>query len=97
MTKKQFLRYWYTGMAIAAAVIGVVATLLLAIIATARSILSNAQRALNLANEIVNTTRPIWQLEQTNTTAHQLVKEAQAIEQHAAQVADTLEEPRKQG
>ena len=97
MTTKQFRRNWYTGMAIAGAIVSVVATLLLAIIATARSILSNAQRALNLANEIVKTTRPIWQLEQTNAAALQLVREAQAIEQHAGEVADTLEEPRTEG
>ena len=97
MTKKQFLRNWYTGMTIAGAIVGVVAALLLAIIATARSILSNAQRALNLANEIVKTTRPIWQLEQTNAAALQLAREAQAIEQHAGEVADSLEEPRAGG
>ncbi len=91
MNKKQFLSYWYTGMAIAAAIIGVVAVLVLAIIATARSILFNAKRALNLANEIVTNTRPIWELEQTNTAATQLLQEAKSIERHATQVADGLE------
>ncbi len=91
MDRKSFLSYWYAGMTAAAAVIGVVAVLLLALIATARSILSNANRALKAANEIVTNTRPIWQLEQTNEVAIQLLEDAQAIEQHTTQIADTLE------
>jgi len=58
MNKKQFLNYWYAGFGIAITVIGAVAALLLTIIATARSILANASRALNAANEIVTNTRP---------------------------------------
>lgn len=91
MDKKSFLSYWYASMTAAAAVIGAVAVLLLALIATVRSILSNANRALKAANEIVTNTRPIWQLEQTNEVAAQLLEDAQAIEQHATQIADTLE------
>ncbi len=93
MTKKQFLTYWLSGMGIGAAVVAVVAALVLTIITTARSILSHATHALNTANEIVTTTRPIWQLEHTNAAAAQLLTEAQAIERHATQVADTLEKP----
>jgi hypothetical protein len=93
MTEKRILSYWYTGWAIAAGVIAVVAALLLAIIGTARSILANAQRALEVANEIVANTRPIWALEQTNAVATQLLEEAQAIERHATEVADALESP----
>ncbi len=94
MSERQFVRYWYTGVAIAAAVVVAVAGLLLAIIGTARSILHNARRALELANEIVTNTRPIWQLEQTNAVATQLLEGAQAIEEHATEVADALEAPR---
>ena len=91
MNKKQFLSYWYAGMTIAATIVGVVAALVITIIATAQSILSNANRALNLANEIVTNTRPIWNLEQTNAAATGLLEEAKAIERHATQVADGLE------
>ncbi len=91
MKKKQFLTYWLSGMGIGAAVVAVVATLVLTIIATARRILSHATQALNAANEIVTTTHPIWELERTNEVAAQLLTEAQAIEEHATQVADTLE------
>lgn len=93
MTEKQFVRSWYIGIAITAGVVTAVAALLLAIIGTARSILGNARRALGLANEIVANTRPIWELEQTNAVAAQLLEGAAAIERHATEVADTLETP----
>lgn len=90
MTERDRLLFWRLTLA-AAAIVGVVAGLLLAIIATARSILGNAGRALDTADEIVSTTRPIWQLEQTNVAASQLLATARAIEQHATEVADALE------
>lgn len=93
MTKKQFLTYWLSGMGVASALVAVVAALVLTIIATARSILSNANHALGAATEIVKTTQPIWELEHTSAVAGQLLTEAQAIEHHATQVADTLEKP----
>ena len=93
MSDKQFLRRWYTGLGVAVGVVVTVAALLLAIIGTARSILHHAERALELANEIVANTRPIWQLEQTNAVAVQLQEGAEAIEEHATEVAEALEAP----
>lgn len=93
MSEKQFLRYWYTGLAIGAGIVAAVAALLLAIIGTARSILHNATRALELANEIVANTRAIWALDTTNAVAAQLREGAEAIEAHAGDVADALETP----
>ncbi len=93
MTEKQFLRYWYTGLAIGAGIVAAVAALLLAIIVTARSILKNAERALAVANEIVMNTRPIWELEQTNAVAAQLLEGAETIKSDATTVADALETP----
>src|SRR5215210_3240902 len=93
MTEKKFVRNWYLGMGIATLIVGVVATLLLAIIGTARSILKNATHALGAAKEIVDNTQPVWELERTNAVAAQLLEGARAIEQHAVQIADTLEAP----
>lgn len=93
MTTQRFVRVWSIGIGIAAGIVVAVAALLLAIIATARSILGNARRALELANEIVANTRPIWELEQTNAVAGQLLDGAVAIEQHASEVAGALETP----
>lgn len=93
MSEKQFVRYWYTGLGVTVAIVAAVATLLLAIIGTARGILANAERALALANEIVDNTRPIWHLEQTNAVAADLLNGARLIETHATEVADALETP----
>lgn len=93
MSEKEFVRYWYIGMGVLTAVVGVVAALLLAIIATARAILANAKRALGVADEIVGNTAPIWNLQQTNEVAGQLLEGAQALEQHASKIADELGAP----
>lgn len=93
MTKKEFLRNWYSGMGIASLIVAVVAALLLLIIKTAREILGNATHALGVANEIATNTQPIWELDTTNMVASQLLTGAQAIEQHATQIADVLEAP----
>lgn len=93
MRDKRIVSYWYIGWGIAAGVVAAVAALLLAIIGTAQLILRNAQRALAVANEIVANTRPIWDLEQTNAVATQLLQEAEAIERDATEVADSLEAP----
>lgn len=93
MNEQQFLRYWYIGAATVTAIVAVVAALLLAIIATARSILANAKRALSVAEEIVKTTAPIWELETTNAVAGQLLEEVEAIAQHATSIANQLEAP----
>ncbi len=93
MSDSQFLRRWYAGLAAVAAVVVAVAALLLAIIGTARSILQHAERALEIANEIVANTRPIWELETTNSVAVQLLEGAEAIKKHATEVADALDAP----
>ncbi len=93
MSEQRFLRNWYTGVAVAGAVVVAVAGLLLAIIGTARRILGHAGRALEVANEIVANTRPIWELERTNGVAVELLDGARAIERHATEVADALEAP----
>ena len=93
MAEKQFRTYWYAGVALVGVIVAAVAVLLLAIIATARSILDNALRALSVANEIVTNTRPIWDIEKTITVTDQLMDGARAIEQHATQVADALDGP----
>lgn len=87
----RFLTNWYRGLFIGGGVVAAVAALLLIIIGTARSILRNATRAIDVANEIVANTRPIWDLERTNAVATQLLEGAGAIEQHATEVAEALE------
>lgn len=85
---------WRTGLGLAGVVVGAVAGLLLAIIAVARSIEGNVQRALRAAEAIVRNTRAIWELDTTNQVAAELLEAARAIERHATEVADALEAPR---
>lgn len=94
MSENRFVRRWYAGVAVAAAIVAAVAALLLTIIGTARGILHNARRALGIANEIVANTRPIWELDRTNAVAAELLEGARAIEGHATDVADALAPPR---
>jgi hypothetical protein len=84
------VRGWYAGLAIAGAIVAAVAGLLVTIIAVAHGILANASRALSVADTIVDSTQPIWDLEQTNAAAAQLLDEARAIEQHASAVAEGM-------
>lgn len=93
MSEKAFLKNWYTGLAIAAGIVTAVAALLLAIIGVARGILNNASRALDTANQIVTNTKPIWQIEKTNSAANQLLDGARSIEHHATSIADALDPP----
>lgn len=94
MTEKRFLGYWYRGLAIAVGVVLAVAALLLTIIATARSILHNAERTNTLVKEIVTNTSAVWDLAQTNVVADQLLEGAGAIAGHATEVADALDPPK---
>jgi hypothetical protein len=93
MTESEFLSRWYLGLGIAAVVVLLVAVLVIAIILVARSILNTATQALSIANTIVDKTQPIWDLETTNAVAVELLEGAQAIEDHAGQVATALEAP----
>ncbi len=91
MGDNTLIRRWNAAFAAAGAVVAAVAGLLLAIIGVARSISSNAQRALRAAETIHDNTCPVWDLADTNAAAADLLTEVQGIEQGAAQVADALE------
>lgn len=93
MSDRSFRRTWYSGMGIATLIVGVVATLLIAIISVASSILKNATHALGIAQEIVSNTQPVWELDTTNAVVSQILGGARSIEQHATQIADVLEAP----
>jgi hypothetical protein len=91
MAEQQVINNWYIVWAVAAVIVVVVAMIAVMLIVTARRILANATRALKVANEIVANTRTIWELEKTNAVVTQLAEGAEAIVQHATQVADALE------
>jgi gas vesicle protein len=94
MSTDQFLSYWYKGAAVVGVIVGAVAALLLAIIATARSIQANAERIISVAEEIVSNTQALWKLAETDTVASEILSGAKSIEEHVAEVADALDAPR---
>ena len=66
------------------------AALLIAILLVARRILSNARQALEAAEAIAEETKVIWELEETNRTAEEILATAQSIEERGARIAGTL-------
>jgi hypothetical protein len=94
MKTEQIVDYWHRAAAIAGVVIGIVAALLVAIIATARSIQGSAERIISVAEEIVANTQGLWKLADTDAVASQILSGARSIEQHVTEVAEVLEGPR---
>jgi len=68
------------GLAIAAVVVVIAASLLIAIWVVARAILAHAVRALQAAEKIRSNTLPIWELQSTNDTAERILEAVQSIE-----------------
>lgn len=95
MTQQQFVDYWYVGLAVAAVIVFVVAVIVIALIVTARRIHSNAARAIEVANEIVGNTQPIWELETTNAVVSELAEQSRRIADQTKEIADILEGTRR--
>jgi hypothetical protein len=93
MKTEQVLDYWRKWAAAVGVIIAAIATLLLAIIATARSIQFNAERIISVAEEIVANTQGLWKLADTDTAASQILSGAKSIEVHVSELADALEAP----
>ena len=91
MTDSDLYTYWYIGLIITAIVVVIAAALLLWILALARSIATNATRALRAVERIRTNTQPIWALQDTNAVGVQLLEGAQSIRKHAEEAADVLE------
>lgn len=91
MSTNRVLGYWYAGGAIATAVVVAVAALLIAIIATARSIRANALRIIDVADGIVANTMPVWKLQDTTAVSAHLLNGARSIARHASEAADILD------
>lgn len=91
MTDAQLWSAWQLWMGVATIVILIVASLLIIIWVTARTILKDAGRALNAVEAIRAQTQPIWALEQTNLAAEDILSAVQAIEAKGALLARALQ------
>lgn len=81
---------WAIVAAIGVAIVLVVAVLLIAIWMTTRSIERHALRSLRAAQSIVENTRPIWALQETNHVAGLLRDEVAEIAGVGTALADAL-------
>lgn len=81
---------YFTGLTIAAVIILAAAVLLLMVRSAARRILKLATAALGLVVEIKTNTNSIWELQQTNEVAGDILEGAKNIESHAGLVAEAL-------
>jgi hypothetical protein len=97
MKTDEKIDYWRLGATIAGVVVGLVVILLLAIIATARSIKSNVRQIETIAREVEAKTQAVWKLTDTDVVIGQVLETSRSIGQHAESVADTLEAPAGQG
>jgi hypothetical protein len=92
MTDPMLYAEWQTALIIAGVIIVAAAALLIMVWHSARRILKLAKTALNLVVEIKNNTRSIWELQQTNSVASDILEEAESIERNAGKVARALHE-----
>ena len=82
---------WRMWMVLAVVIILVAAVLLIMIWRTARGIHAEALRALNAAENIRESTMPIWALKTTNEVAGQMLASVQSIEKNGGALAAALE------
>lgn len=93
MTDSELYGLFYVGLAIAAVVILAAAGLLIAVWLTARSILGHAAEALEAAQKTADDTQIIWELEETNRVAGEILMGAESIEAHGAEIVKAVSEP----
>ena len=95
MNDAVYYKEFYIGLAIAGSIILIAATLLILILIAARRIFTLAQAALGIVINIKKNTLSIWELQNTNHTAIDILNEADTILGNAGAVANALHETEK--
>ncbi len=96
MNDVTYYREFYIGLAIAAAIVVIAAVLLILIVIAARRILKLANAALSIVINIKQNTLSIWELQNTNHKAIDILNEAGTILGNAGAVAQAFHETEKQ-
>ena len=91
MTDSQLFAIWGWSLVVAAVVVVLAAALLIAIILVARRILAHARQALSAAEQIAESTNVIWELDETNRVAEEVLETAESIEERGSRIAGTLQ------
>lgn len=93
MSDAELFTLFVWGLGIAAVLIIVAAALLIGIWLAARAILGHAAEALAAAERIAADTQVIWELEETNRVAGEILMGAESIEAHGAQIVEAVSTP----
>ncbi len=96
MDDAAYYNEFYIGLAIVGAIVLIAATLLILILIAARRILKLAGAALGIVVNIMQNTLSIWELQNTNHKAIDILNEADTILSNAGAVATALHETEKQ-
>ncbi|MDQ3681796.1 MAG: hypothetical protein M3352_01830 [Bacteroidota bacterium] len=96
MNDAAYYKEFYIGLAIVGAIVLIAATLLILILIVARRILKLAGAALGIVVNIKQNTLSIWELQNTNHKAIDILSEADTILSNAGAVATALHETEKQ-
>ncbi len=96
MNDAAYYKEFYIALAIAGAIVVIAALLLILIWIAARRILKLANAALGIVVNIKQNTLSIWELQNTNHTAIDILNEAGTILSNAGAVANALHETEKQ-
>ena len=96
MNDAEYYNQFYIGLAITGAIVVIAATLLILIIVAAKRILKLANAALGIVVKIKENTMCIWELQNTNHKAVDILNEADTILNNAGAVAQALHETEKQ-
>lgn len=95
MNDAAFYNEFYIALALAGAIVVIAASLLILILIAARRILKLAGAALDLVITIKQNTLSIWELQNTNQKATEILTEADTILSNAGAVATALHETEK--
>ena len=91
MTDAQLYTVWGWSLVVAAVVVLLAALLLMAILLVARRILAHGGQALEAARAIAEDTEIIWELDETNRIAEEILVAAESIEERGGHIAGTLQ------
>lgn len=91
MTDAQLYAVWTWSLVVAAVVVLLAAVLLIAILLVARRILAHGGQALEAAEAIAEDTKVIWELDETNRLAEEVLEAAESIEERGGRVAGILQ------
>ena len=90
MTDATLYSNWFFWLGIASVIVVAAAVLLILVWLAARRILNLAVVALGLVQQVKANTAAIWALEETNTTAADILEDARRIRNNGAAVAHAL-------